>query len=136
MKPATKEQRLAQESREGGLRGIEELLSGLIWQMQCWKKGVSTSREVYISIYICICVYVYADLCQIRASAWIKLGPQPENLWKLFVDFLFYHYVKLARKTKAICFQGGIQFQLLNIPWGESELKRWFPEPLSRLVRI
>lgn len=32
------------------------------------------------------------------------------------------------QKYKVICFQGGIQFQLLNIPRGESELKHWIPD--------
>lgn len=59
MRPATKEQRLAQERRKEGKMGekkIEEPLSGLIWQMQSRKRadvqvGVEKHADFFFSHY-------------------------------------------------------------------------------------
>lgn len=129
----------------GEEKKIEEPSSSLIWQMQSRKKGSGTSggREAHQNEIFCYYISHYADLCQIRGSDWIKLGPEPQNLWKLFVVFYFFSLLMMSKREKRkreksfiIWLQGRIQFQLLSIPQGASELKRWILELLSHLVHI
>lgn len=71
---------------------IEEPSLSLIWQMQCRKKGGGTieARDAHQNEIFCYYISHYADLCQISGSDWIKLGPKPQNLWKLFVGFFIF----------------------------------------------
>lgn len=71
------------KGEKGGMeKKIEEPSSGLIWQMQWRKKGSCTSggREAHQNEIFCYYISLYADLCQITDSDWIKLGPEPQNL--------------------------------------------------------
>lgn len=80
------------KGEKGGMeKKIEEPSSGLIWQMQWRKKGSCTSggREAHQNEIFCYYISLYADLCQITDSDWIKLGPEPQNPSWLFVGFFF-----------------------------------------------
>lgn len=97
--------------------------------MQCGKKGGGTTgaRDAPQNEIFCYYISHYADLCQIRGSDWIKLGPKPRNLRKVVCgasSFLFLiTHGKKREPSFMIWLQGWVQFRLLNSPQGASELK-------------
>lgn len=70
-------------------------------QRRKWALIPVGGREAHQNENCCYYISHYADLCQIRGCDWIKLGPEPQNLWKLFVDFLFFnHHVEQKKKEE------------------------------------
>lgn len=109
---------------------IEDPSTGLIWQMHCRKKGCSSSGGWGAHQNEIFCYYIshYADLCQIRGSDWIKIGPKPQNLSKLFMDFLSFPFFSFSSSHETKKKKKGEKFHFLfagsdSIPTSECSLR-------------